>query len=91
MFWCGQASFFLVLSLYLQLGRGLSALQALDVRHRNAREVPFLIVSRFLSEEATQSVLGAGADDWVCKDDLRVLGSRVAERLATRRRVEGRP
>jgi EmrB/QacA subfamily drug resistance transporter len=27
-FWCGQASFFLVLSLYLQLGRGLSALQS---------------------------------------------------------------
>ncbi|HET8978267.1 MAG TPA: MFS transporter [Solirubrobacteraceae bacterium] len=28
LFWCGQASFFLVLSLYLQQGRGLSALQA---------------------------------------------------------------
>jgi EmrB/QacA subfamily drug resistance transporter len=27
-FWCGQASFFLVLALYLQLGRGLDALQA---------------------------------------------------------------
>ena len=27
-FWCGQASFFLVLALYLQLGRGLSALTA---------------------------------------------------------------
>lgn len=27
-FWCGQASFFLVLTLYLQDGRGLSALQA---------------------------------------------------------------
>ncbi len=27
-FWCGQASFFLVLGLYLQLGRGLSALDA---------------------------------------------------------------
>ena len=28
MFWCGQASFFLVLALYLQQGRGLSALDA---------------------------------------------------------------
>jgi EmrB/QacA subfamily drug resistance transporter len=28
LFWCGQASFFLVLSLYLQQGRGLSALHA---------------------------------------------------------------
>jgi MFS family permease len=28
LFWCGQASFFLVLSLYLQLGRGMSALHA---------------------------------------------------------------
>lgn len=28
LFWCGQASFFLVLSLYLQLGRGMSALDA---------------------------------------------------------------
>jgi Na+/melibiose symporter-like transporter len=27
-FWCGQASFFLVLALYLQLGRGLDALSA---------------------------------------------------------------
>jgi EmrB/QacA subfamily drug resistance transporter len=27
-FWCGQASFFLVLALYLQMGRGLDALQA---------------------------------------------------------------
>ena len=27
-FWAGQASFFLVLALYLQLGRGLDALQA---------------------------------------------------------------
>jgi EmrB/QacA subfamily drug resistance transporter len=27
-FWCGQASFFLVLALYLEQGRGLSALQA---------------------------------------------------------------
>ncbi|MBV8217396.1 MAG: MFS transporter, partial [Solirubrobacterales bacterium] len=27
-FWCGQASFFLVLALYLQQGRGLSALDA---------------------------------------------------------------
>jgi MFS family permease len=27
-FWCGQASFFMVLALYLQAGRGLSALQA---------------------------------------------------------------
>jgi EmrB/QacA subfamily drug resistance transporter len=27
-FWCGQASFFLVFALYLQLGRGLDALQA---------------------------------------------------------------
>ena len=26
--WCGQASFFLVLALYLQQGRGLDALQA---------------------------------------------------------------
>ena len=27
-FWCGQASFFLVLALYMQLGRGMSALSA---------------------------------------------------------------
>jgi EmrB/QacA subfamily drug resistance transporter len=30
-FWAGQASFFLVLALYLQVGRGLSALQAGEV------------------------------------------------------------
>jgi EmrB/QacA subfamily drug resistance transporter len=27
-FWCGQASFFLILALYLQLGRGLTAMQS---------------------------------------------------------------
>jgi EmrB/QacA subfamily drug resistance transporter len=31
MFWAGQASFFLVLALYLQVGRGLTALQAAGI------------------------------------------------------------
>ncbi|MDQ2894662.1 MAG: MFS transporter [Actinomycetota bacterium] len=61
-FWCGQASFFLVLALYLQLGRGLSALSSGLVFSILA--VTYLMTSvraPALTERHGRRVLGAGA------------------------------
>src|SRR5437764_753510 len=61
-FWCGQASFFLVLALYLQQGRGLSALNAGLVFTILA--VAYLVASMVapaLAESHGRRVLAAGA------------------------------
>ncbi|HWF55350.1 MAG TPA: MFS transporter [Solirubrobacteraceae bacterium] len=61
-FWCGQASFFLVLALYLQQGRGLSALHSGLVFTLLA--LTYLIASAKapeLTERYGRRVLGAGA------------------------------
>lgn len=61
-FWCGQASFFLILALYLQLGRGLSALSSGLVFSILA--VTYLMTSvraPALTERHGRRVLGAGA------------------------------
>jgi EmrB/QacA subfamily drug resistance transporter len=66
-FWCGQASFFLVLSLYLQLGRGLSALDAGLVFTILA--VAYLAASLrapALTERHGRRVLAAGALSLAC-------------------------
>jgi len=61
-FWCGQASFFLVLALYLQRGRGLSALDAglvftiMAVAYVTASAQAPALVLRF-----GRRLLGAGA------------------------------
>jgi MFS family permease len=62
LFWCGQASFFLVLSLYLQLGRGLSPLHAGLVF--TVLAVAYLIASMrapALTERHGRRVLAIGA------------------------------
>jgi EmrB/QacA subfamily drug resistance transporter len=61
-FWCGQASFFLVLALYLQQGRGLSALEAGLVFTILA--VAYVAASTrapALAERHARGLLGAGA------------------------------
>ncbi len=61
-FWCGQASFFLILALYLQQGRGLNAMQAGLVFTILA--VAYLVASMrapALTERHGRRVLGAGA------------------------------
>jgi MFS family permease len=66
-FWCGQASFFVVLSLYLQLGRGLSALDAGLVFTILA--VAYLAASvraPALTERHGRRVLGVGALTLAC-------------------------
>jgi MFS family permease len=61
-FWCGQASFFLVLALYLQQGRGLSALEAGLVFTILA--VAYVATSAWapaLAERHGRGLLGAGS------------------------------
>ncbi|MGA9860300.1 MAG: MFS transporter [Solirubrobacteraceae bacterium] len=62
LFWCGQASFFLVLSLYLQQGRGLSPLHAGLVF--TVLAVAYLVASMCapaLTAQHGRRVLGGGA------------------------------
>jgi len=61
-FWCGQASFFLVLALYLQQGRGLSPLDAgLVFTVLAAAYVLASAQAPNLTERYGRGVLGAGA------------------------------
>ena len=62
-FWCGQASFFLVLALYLQQGRGLSALARRSRVHDPRRGVPRGLDGRAGAGAArtVAGVLAAGA------------------------------
>ncbi len=61
-FWCGQASFFLVLALYLQQGRGLSALDAgLVFTILAAAYLAASMVAPALAERHGRVVLAAGA------------------------------
>jgi MFS family permease len=61
-FWCGQASFFLVLALYLQEGRGLSALSAgLMFTVLAATYLVASILVPPLAQRHGRRVLGAGA------------------------------
>ncbi len=61
-FWCGQASFFLVLALYLQQGRGLSALNAgLVFTILAASYLAASVGAPALTERHGRRVLAAGA------------------------------
>jgi EmrB/QacA subfamily drug resistance transporter len=61
-FWCGQASFFLVLALYLQQGRGLSALHAgLVFTILAGAYLVASLVAPTLAERHGRRVLAAGA------------------------------
>jgi EmrB/QacA subfamily drug resistance transporter len=66
-FWCGQASFFLVLSLYLQLGRGMTALQAgLVFTILAAAYLATSLRAPALTQSHGRQVLAAGALTLAC-------------------------
>jgi two-component system, response regulator len=67
---------------------GFVALDALEIARRHDSTVPFIVVSGTLSDQAGQSVLRAGANDYLSKDDLRRLASCVARLLADGRQAE---
>jgi MFS family permease len=61
-FWCGQASFFLVLALYLQQGRGLSAMSAgLVFTILAAAYLIASVLAPSLAQRHGRRVLGIGA------------------------------
>ena len=60
-----------------------SALQALEILHASARpEIPFIVVSGSIGEDATIEVLRRGADDFVRKDNLTRLSPAIERELA---------
>ncbi len=61
-----------------------TALDALRIARDDGRHLPVVVVTGYVSEQTRQSVLQAGADDCLNKDDLRHLASRVAQLLVTR-------
>ncbi len=75
-FWCGQASYFLVLALYLQLGRGLSPMQSGLVF--TVLAVAYLVASR--RAPALVARLGRGV---IVRGALTLAVGHVATVLAT--------
>jgi PAS domain S-box-containing protein len=70
-----------------------SGLRALELARERAPEIPFLIVSGNIGEEAAIEALRRGADDYVLKDRMGRLGSAVrrameSARLRAQQRVE---
>jgi CheY-like chemotaxis protein len=61
---------------------GFSALAALKVLQRNGQDVPFIIVSGVVGEEAAVAAMKAGADDFLLKDRLERLVPAVERELA---------
>jgi PAS domain S-box-containing protein len=62
-----------------------SGLEALGVVRARDPEVPFVVVSGFIGEEAAIDALHRGADDYVHKDRLARLGPAVRRALEARR------
>ena len=79
-FWCGQASFFLVLALYLQQGRGLSPLDCGPGVHDHGRRLPGDVDARSGTDRAPRPP-GAG---------VRRAGAGRRPRAAVRRGRPGR-
>lgn len=63
-----------------------NGLAALEIVREQAPEIPFILVSGKIGEEATVQVLRAGADDFVTKDELKRLPGAIERTL--RRRAE---
>ncbi len=63
-----------------------SGLQALHLLHETGLDIPFVIVSGSVGEEAAIDALHEGADDYVLKDRLARLGPAVRRALETKRR-----
>ncbi len=65
----------LVISDYnLQTGSGLDALRELRVYNK---DIPFIVVSGYIGEEAAVSLLKSGASDYVGKENLNKLGVAI--------------
>lgn len=81
-----EAAFDVVISDYSLPGFG--AAEALTIARHVDPDVPFLLVSGAIGEEAAAAMVGAGADEFVSKDRLNLLPEAVQRSLvaATARR-----
>ncbi len=54
-----------------------SALAALDILKKNAKDLPFIVVSGIVGEDIAVQLIQAGAHDYVMKDNLTRLSSAI--------------
>ena len=60
---------------------GFSSLQALEILKKKGQDIPFIVVSGAIGEEAAVGVMKAGARDYVAKDDLTGLVPSIEREL----------
>jgi PAS domain S-box-containing protein/putative nucleotidyltransferase with HDIG domain len=63
---------------------GFSGLRALSLLHERDQDIPFIIVSGSIGEDAAVAALQQGADDYLLKDRIRRLGQAVVNALQKR-------
>ena len=66
----------------------LDAPRALELLHGMGLDIPFIVVSGAMGEEAAVSMMRQGATDYLLKDRLRRLGPSVRRALAEKRMRE---
>jgi PAS domain S-box-containing protein len=62
-----------------------SGLRALELIHIHKKEIPFIIISGSIGEEAAIDAMHKGANDYLLKDRLERLGEAVHQALAQKR------
>jgi two-component system cell cycle sensor histidine kinase/response regulator CckA len=70
--------------------KGFSSTEALRLLREQSRDIPFIIVSGTIGEDAAVDAMRAGAHDYVLKQNLRRLGPAVERELreATNRKLQ---
>ena len=61
--------------------KGFSSTEALRLLHEQSKDIPFIIVSGTIGEDAAVDAMRAGAHDYVLKQNLRRLGPAVEREL----------
>lgn len=70
---------------------GFSAAQALDILHQSGRDIPFIIVSGVIDDEAAIELMRTGCHDYLIKDNLARLAPAIERELREARvRMERR-
>jgi two-component system, cell cycle sensor histidine kinase and response regulator CckA len=66
------------------------AMSALGILRERGLDIPFIVVTGSLSEEAAVTCIKSGATDYLLKDRLARLGSAIAQALEARKNVEAK-
>jgi len=67
-----------------------SGLRALELLNESGLDIPFILVSGSIGEEAAIDILHRGASDYILKDRSRRLGQSVRRTLESRQHQEGK-